>query len=241
MKIPSYSVRVLLKDSDERVLFLQRDELSFNGMWVLPGGKVEMNQTLEEACKDEALQETGLSIYDLHMRYVQEDMSGRILSIRPVLNGNPRKELADENEDDGSRLIYHSNGNSQLSLLPKSNSKRRQAEGRLFKLKNLIQLYSQDDMPERLDPSHWMTYYFSAQCKGRPFTNSESKKYRWLTEDELSTHRIAFANDIIAKAFISKKRGLLDVSDKNDIYVPLNYHFNRPFLILDRYDKPIRG
>ncbi len=46
-----------------KLLVTQRGSGSFQGMWELPGGKVENNETFEEALKREILEELALNIH----------------------------------------------------------------------------------------------------------------------------------------------------------------------------------
>ncbi len=53
---------VFKKENNQvRVLLIQRDKPPFEGMWALPGGFVEMDETLEEAALRELEEETGIS------------------------------------------------------------------------------------------------------------------------------------------------------------------------------------
>lgn len=47
------------------LLLIQRGQPPFKGMWALPGGFMEMNETLEETAIRELEEETGLSNIDL--------------------------------------------------------------------------------------------------------------------------------------------------------------------------------
>ena len=47
---------------EKKLLVTQRGSGSFQGMWELPGGKVENNETFEEALKREILEEISLNI-----------------------------------------------------------------------------------------------------------------------------------------------------------------------------------
>jgi 8-oxo-dGTP diphosphatase len=57
------------KTNQAEVLLIQRDKPPFEGMWALPGGFVEMDETLEEAALRELEEETGItevSLIQLH-------------------------------------------------------------------------------------------------------------------------------------------------------------------------------
>jgi 8-oxo-dGTP diphosphatase len=44
------------------VLLIERGHEPFKNKWALPGGFIEMDETLEKACKRELLEETGLKV-----------------------------------------------------------------------------------------------------------------------------------------------------------------------------------
>jgi ADP-ribose pyrophosphatase YjhB (NUDIX family) len=56
---PTVAVGVLLLDGD-RVLLVQRGKPPAVGRWTVPGGKVELGETLEEAALRELHEETGM-------------------------------------------------------------------------------------------------------------------------------------------------------------------------------------
>jgi len=59
--IPVPAVRLIVVDSQKRVLLLKRQNTNYgSGMWCLPGGKVEYGQTVEEAAISELREETSL-------------------------------------------------------------------------------------------------------------------------------------------------------------------------------------
>lgn len=57
---PIVAVGVLLIDGD-RVLLVQRDRPPGAGLWTVPGGKVELGESLEQAAARELFEETGLA------------------------------------------------------------------------------------------------------------------------------------------------------------------------------------
>jgi len=74
MKYPIPVVRVILKNPIDEILFLKRASKIGYDKWAFPGGKVEVGQTLEQACKDELKQETNLEIFDLKFFCYSEDL-----------------------------------------------------------------------------------------------------------------------------------------------------------------------
>ena len=53
------SCAVIFDEAREKVLLTKRSD---NGLWCLPGGKMEPGESIEECCCREALEETGLVI-----------------------------------------------------------------------------------------------------------------------------------------------------------------------------------
>jgi 8-oxo-dGTP diphosphatase len=62
-----------LDESDLKVLLIQRDLEPFAGQWALPGGFVQMSETLEQAALRELQEETGLSRVFLEQLYTFGD------------------------------------------------------------------------------------------------------------------------------------------------------------------------
>jgi len=58
---PSITVDAILERED-KVLFVKRKKDPFKGKWSFPGGKVDLEETLEAAVKRELLEETNLAI-----------------------------------------------------------------------------------------------------------------------------------------------------------------------------------
>ncbi len=57
----------------ESVVLIRRGHEPFKGYYALPGGFVDVNETVEEACRRETLEETGLVVNDLRLVGVYSD------------------------------------------------------------------------------------------------------------------------------------------------------------------------
>ena len=73
------------QDDDFKVLLIQRDNPPFEGQWALPGGFVDIDETLELAAKRELEEETGLVNVKLEQLYtfgaIDRDPRGRTVSV----------------------------------------------------------------------------------------------------------------------------------------------------------------
>lgn len=69
-------VAVLRLDQIPEILLIQRKETPFRKMWALPGGFMEMEETLEETARRELMEETGISAGEL-IRFDSYDKPGR--------------------------------------------------------------------------------------------------------------------------------------------------------------------
>ncbi len=67
---------------DEKVLLVQRGRAPAQGLWAIPGGSVNLGETLQAAAEREVLEETGLRIRAGKIIYafdaIQHDNDGRI-------------------------------------------------------------------------------------------------------------------------------------------------------------------
>jgi 8-oxo-dGTP diphosphatase len=72
-KTPALTVDCVVVDAQERVLLVQRKYPPFKGMYALPGGFVEIGETVEAACRRELLEETGVKAARLQLVGVYSD------------------------------------------------------------------------------------------------------------------------------------------------------------------------
>ncbi len=72
-------------DNEVKVLLIQRDNPPFEGQWALPGGFVDIDETIEPAAKRELEEETGLVNVKLEQLYtfgaIDRDPRGRTVSV----------------------------------------------------------------------------------------------------------------------------------------------------------------
>ena len=83
-----------LEASELKVLLIERDLEPFKGHWALPGGFVNMDETLEQAALRELQEETGLRDLYLEQLYtfgqVDRDPRGRTVSVAYYALVNPK-------------------------------------------------------------------------------------------------------------------------------------------------------
>ncbi|MCD4664135.1 MAG: NUDIX hydrolase [Bacteroidales bacterium] len=74
-----------VNDGLHEVLLIRRKNYPFEGMWALPGGFVDMDETVEEAVARELEEETGLSNVELKQLHtfsaIGRDPRGRNISV----------------------------------------------------------------------------------------------------------------------------------------------------------------
>jgi 8-oxo-dGTP diphosphatase len=72
-KTPALTTDCVIFDSRGRVLLIRRGHPPYAGSYALPGGFVEIGERVEEACRREALEETGVEVGELRLVGVYSD------------------------------------------------------------------------------------------------------------------------------------------------------------------------
>ena len=87
-RYPAISVDVViftLREDDLQVLLIQRKHPPFAGRWAIPGGFVEVNESLEAAARRELKEETGIHDVYLEQLYTfgepKRDPRGRVVTV----------------------------------------------------------------------------------------------------------------------------------------------------------------
>ena len=74
-KTPALTTDCVVRDSEARVLLIRRKNEPFKGAYALPGGFVDIAETVEAACRREVLDETGIAVGELQLVGVYSDPS----------------------------------------------------------------------------------------------------------------------------------------------------------------------
>jgi len=87
-KQPSVTVDIVIFsviDNDLKVLLIERGVEPFKDKWAIPGGFVQMNESLDEAAQRELIEETGVKDVYLEQLYsfgeINRDPRGRVITI----------------------------------------------------------------------------------------------------------------------------------------------------------------
>lgn len=86
-------VVILTRETKPRVLLIRRKHQPFAGCWALPGGFVDMDESLEDAARRELLEETGVQAAHLEQLHTfgdpGRDPRGRTITIVYLARVNP--------------------------------------------------------------------------------------------------------------------------------------------------------
>jgi 8-oxo-dGTP diphosphatase len=72
-KTPALTTDCAIFDRTGRVLLIRRGHPPFQGAYALPGGFIEIGETVEDACRREVLEEVGLEVGELRLAGVYSD------------------------------------------------------------------------------------------------------------------------------------------------------------------------
>jgi len=72
---PLIAVDCVVLDPEERILLIRRGHEPFQGKYALPGGFVEVGETVEDACRRELMEETSVKLGKLTLVGVFSDPS----------------------------------------------------------------------------------------------------------------------------------------------------------------------
>ncbi len=72
-KTPALTTDCVIYDGEGRVLLIRRKNEPFRGSHALPGGFVDVGETVEAACRREVLEEAGIEVGELRLVGVYSD------------------------------------------------------------------------------------------------------------------------------------------------------------------------
>jgi 8-oxo-dGTP diphosphatase len=102
---------VVTREDKPRVLLVRRKHAPFAGMWAIPGGFVDMDETLEETSRRELWEETSVRIKKMKQVYTfgdpPRDPRGRTISV-VYLAYVDADQVRPRAHDDASQVGWHS-------------------------------------------------------------------------------------------------------------------------------------
>jgi 8-oxo-dGTP diphosphatase len=109
---PAVTVDIVIvtREKKPRVLLIRRKHEPYGGMWAIPGGHVEMDETLEAAARRELLEETGVRASRLEQLHTfgdpERDPRGRTISVAYLAQVDPGR-LKPVAADDAAEVAWH--------------------------------------------------------------------------------------------------------------------------------------
>lgn len=101
---------VISRERRPRVLLIRRGHEPFAGMWAIPGGFVDMDESLEAAAKRELKEEAGVTVKELEQLAAfgdpKRDPRGRTISVVYLARVDPKK-LKPKAGDDAAEVAWH--------------------------------------------------------------------------------------------------------------------------------------
>lgn len=99
---------IVTTEREPRVLLIRRKHDPFAGRWAIPGGFVDMDESLEAAAKRELFEETGVRVAQVQQLYTfgdpKRDPRGRVISVvylARVASNRVKPHAADDAADVG--------------------------------------------------------------------------------------------------------------------------------------------
>lgn len=105
---PAVTTDAILVSSKNTVLLIERGREPYKGKWALPGGFVDMDESLETACRREVEEETGLQVADINQfrAYGGVDRDPRHRTISVVFYAFLKEEIPPVAGDDAAKAKW---------------------------------------------------------------------------------------------------------------------------------------
>src|SRR5260370_39535114 len=109
---PAVTVDIVIvtRERKPKVLLIRRKHAPFAGMWAIPGGFVDMDESLEAAAARELYEETGIRADKLEQLQTfgdpGRDPRGRVISVVYLAQLDPRR-LKPRAADDAAEVAWH--------------------------------------------------------------------------------------------------------------------------------------
>lgn len=110
---PAVTVDMVIatEETPRRVLLIQRKNEPFAGKWALPGGFVDMDESLDAATRRELMEETGVEATEIEQLHTfgdpERDPRGRVITVVYLAVVDPTK-LEPRADDDAAEVGWFS-------------------------------------------------------------------------------------------------------------------------------------